>query len=178
MEVSALIVFSQSNPMNMTNDGNISGDICIQTHESLDADSGENHRRFADIETAFVRAMPLLTETLTLHWGTGQGTRVRHILWSLYTCGHLVNLGEACSGLDRRLAEALATAIAARLIVGPEVERVLREILQNSGEFARFDREEAVTPDHLPVTYPPVSADARTLREMADSLDHWNARAG
>ena len=37
---------------------------------------------------------PLLTETLTHHWSTGQWTRVRHILWSLYSCSHLVNLGE------------------------------------------------------------------------------------
>ena len=133
--------------------------------------------RVIDAAAAFEQAVPLLTETLTSHWGTGQGTRVRHILWSLYTCGHLVNLGDACSGLDRRLAEALSAAVAARLLLGPEVESTLRKILQTSGEFARFTREEAVTPGHLPVIYPPASADARTFREMAASLDHLNARA-
>lgn len=131
-----------------------------------------------EIADAFVRTAPLLTETLSHHWSTGQGTRVRHILWSLYTCSHLVNLGEACSGLDRRLAEAVATAIAARLILGPEVEPALREILQNSGEFARFERKEAVTPQHLPVIYPPAPADARRLREMADAMDESDRHAG
>jgi len=84
----------------------------------------------------------------------------------------LLNLGESCSGLDTRLAKALAAAVAARLILGPEVEPILREILQTSGEFARFDKEESETPGHLPVIYPPAPAEARTFREMADSLDH------
>lgn len=132
--------------------------------------------RGSEITAALEQTAPLLIETLTYHWSTGQGTRVRHILWSLYTCSHLVNLGEACSGLDRRLAEALATVVAARLILGPEVEPALREILRTSGEFARFYREENATPDHLPVIYPPSPVDARQLREMAASLENWNRR--
>jgi hypothetical protein len=88
---------------------------------------------------------PLLTETLTHHWSTGQGTRVRHILWSLYSCSHLVNLGDACSGLDA--------------------------ILRVSGEFSRFDREETATPEGLPVIYPPTPASAETLRQLADSAE-------
>lgn len=133
--------------------------------------------RVSNITAALEQTAPLLIETLTFHWSTGQGTRVRHILWSLYTCSHLVNLGEACSGLDRRLAEALATVVAARLILGPEVEPALREILQASGEFVRFERKEAVTPEHLPVIYPPAPAEARTFREMADSMDESDKRA-
>jgi hypothetical protein len=125
---------------------------------------------------ALSKVAPFLMETLTLHWSTGQGTRVRHILWSLYTCNHLVNLGDACSGLDARLAEALAVAITARLILGPEVELVLREILEASGEFRRFDEIERGTPEHLPVVYPPTQADAETLRKMADAVDHSKTR--
>src|SRR5690606_34168055 len=100
-------------------------------------------KRWRNHEIAAVlgQAAPLLTETLACHWSTSRGTRVRRILWNLYTCSHLVNRGEACSGLDRRLAEALAAAVGARLILGPEVEPVLREILQTSGEFAHFDQE-------------------------------------
>lgn len=85
---------------------------------------------------------PLLIETLTYHWSTGQGGRLRNILWSLYTCSHLVNLGDACSGLDTDLAEAVGTVINARLIFGPEVEPLLGEILRVSGEFVRFNQEE------------------------------------
>lgn len=114
---------------------------------------------------------PLLTETLTRHWSTGQGTRIRHILWSLYSCSHLVNLGDACSGLDASLAEAVGTAINARLIFGPEVEPLLGEILRASGEFARFDREEAITLPGLPVTYPPIPASAEKLRQLVAAAE-------
>ena len=118
-----------------------------------------------------IEVTPLLTETLTHHWSTGQGTRVRHILWSLYSCSHLVNLGDACSGLDANLAEAVGAAILARLTFGPEVEPLLGEILRVSGEFARFDREETATPEGLPAIYPPAPASAETLRQLADAAE-------
>lgn len=126
---------------------------------------------------ALDRAIPLLTQTLSQHWSTGQGTRTRHILWSLFTCSHLVNLGDVCSGLDRELADALAAAVAARLVLGPDVEPVLRRVLEDSGEFARFDQVAETTPDHLPVPYPPPPSDAASLRKMADSLDHRERQA-
>lgn len=114
---------------------------------------------------------PLLTETLTRHWSTGQGTRVRHILWSLYSCSHLVNLGDACSGLDANLAEAVGVAIRARLIFGPEIEPLLGDILRVSGEIARFDREETATPMGQPVIYPPTPASAETLRQLVAAAE-------
>ena len=143
----------------------------------LGATMREGRQRAIDAAAAFERAVPLLTETLVSQWGTGQGTRVRHILWSLYTCRHLINLGDACTGIDGRLAEALSAAIAARLVLGPEVESSLREILQTSGEFTRFDEMERSTPKHLPVVYPPPPTDSQTLRKIAASLDYLNARA-
>lgn len=127
----------------------------------------------ADAAAELQHAVPLLTETLASHWSTGQGTRVRHVLWSLYTCSHLVNLGDACSGLDASLAEALGAAITARLLLGPEVETTLREVLRASGEFARYDEVEQSTPDHLPVAYPFPPSESRTLREMADAMDRF-----
>jgi len=57
------------------------------------------------------------------------------------------------------------------LILGAEVEPALKEILEHSGEFDRFERKEAATPEHLRVIYPPASASAQALREMADSMD-------
>lgn len=139
------------------------------THEP----SGRAFRNVRQEQAALKMAevTPLLTETLTHHWSTGQGTRVRHILWSLYSCSHLVNLGDACSGLDANLAEAVGTAIHARLRYGPEVEPLLGEILRVSGEFARFDREENATPAGLPVIYPPTPASAETLRQLADAAE-------
>ncbi len=133
--------------------------------EASPGPSGRAHKNMRHEEAArkLVEVTPLLTETLTHHWSTGQGTRVRHILWSLYSCSHLVNLGDACSGLDTNLAEAVGAAIHARLIFGPEVEPSLGEILRVSGEFARFDREEAATPEGLPVIYPPTPASAEPI---------------
>ncbi len=116
-------------------------------------------------------ATPLLKETLSRHWSTGQGTRIRHILWSLYSCSHLVNLGDACSGLDDDLADAASAAINARLVFGPEVEPFFGVILRDSGEFARYDREETLTPAQSPIMYPPPPASAESLRQLADAAE-------
>lgn len=77
-----------------------------------------------------------------------------------------MNLGDACSGLDTNLAEAVGAAIQARLTFGPEVEPLIGEILRVSGEFARFDRVETATPQDSPVIYPPTPASAETLRQL------------
>jgi hypothetical protein len=148
-------------------------DIGTIEAEATSRPSGHAFRNTRQEQAArkLAEVTPLLTETLTHHWSTGQGTRVRHILWSLYSCSHLVNLGDACSGLDANLAEAVGTAILARLKYGPEVEPLLGEILRVSGEFARFDREETATPKGLPVIYPPTPASAETLRQLADAAE-------
>ncbi|TLD71285.1 hypothetical protein FEM03_07070 [Phragmitibacter flavus] len=125
--------------------------------------------RSSSAAAALEAATPLLVDSLRSHWSTGQGTRVRHILWSLYTCNHLVNLGDACTGLDLELSEAVQAAITARLALGPEVEPQLKLILKSSGEFARFDAVEKRTQDHLPVIYPPNAADADELRLLAEA---------
>jgi hypothetical protein len=118
-----------------------------------------------------VEVTSILTETLTHHWSTGQGTRVRHILWSFCSCSHLVNLDDACSGMDATLADAVGTAIYACLKYGSEVEPLLGEILHVSGEFARFDSEDTTTLEGLPVIYPPTPASAETLRQLAGAAE-------
>ncbi len=82
-----------------------------------------------------------------------------------------MNLGDACTGLDADLAEAVGAVIDARLLFGPEVEPLLGESLRASGEFARFDREEAATPCGSSVAYPPAPASAETLRRLADAAE-------
>jgi hypothetical protein len=126
------------------------------------------HRAQAAIEALEV-VTPFLVETLRYHWSTGQGTRLRHVIWSLYTCSHLVNLGDACSGLDTELANAMGAVIAARLALGPEVEDQLRYILDTSGEFARFDEVEKLTPENMAVIYPPNASHHKDLRRLADA---------
>lgn len=121
---------------------------------------------------ALKQAAPLLTRTLHDQWHTEQGTQIRQVLWSLYTSSHLVNLGKACTGLDRPLAEALMAAIDAHLILGPAAEPVFDSILRDSGEIARFDEVERATPEHLPVIYPDFPLGPPALRQLADALDH------
>jgi hypothetical protein len=116
-------------------------------------------------------ALPLLTDTLRQHWSTGQGKRVRAIVWSLYGGDHLVGLGYALSGLDGKLGHALGTAIRARIELGAAVEPLLKTVLKESGELRRYEEAREKIPDHLPTPYPPPDMTARELRELADALD-------
>jgi hypothetical protein len=79
-------------------------------------------------------AAHVLTDALIS--GGGQSLKVRHILWSLYTCSHLVPLGDFCSGLDTAVARAVAAAVSARLLAGGDAEERLGAILEAAGEFA------------------------------------------
>lgn len=116
-------------------------------------------------------ALPLLTDTLRQHWSTGQGKRVRAIVWSLYGGSHPVGLGYALSGLDTRLGRAVGTAIMARIEAGPAVEELLKTVLEESGELRRYrEAADKLTLD-LPVPYPPPEMTAEDLRELADAVD-------
>lgn len=116
-------------------------------------------------------ALPLLTETLRRHWSTGQGSRIRAIVWSLYGGSHPVGLGYALSGLDDALGHAIGTAIRARIEAGAAIEPLLKTVLEESGEMARFHAAADKLPDHLPTPYPPPDLSARELRELAAALD-------
>ena len=116
-------------------------------------------------------ALPILTDTLRQHWSTGQGKRVRAIVWSLYGGDHPVGLGYALSGLDDKIAKALGTAIQARIADGAAIEPLLKTVLQESGELRRYEQAAAKLPEHLPVPYPAPELTAAQLRELADALD-------
>ena len=116
-------------------------------------------------------ALPLLTDTLRRHWSTGQGSRIRAIVWSLYGGSHPVGLGYALSGLDDDLGHAIGTAIRARIEAGAAIEPLLKTVLEDSGEMNRFHAAADKIPDHLPTPYPPPDMTAHQLRELADALD-------
>ena len=116
-------------------------------------------------------ALPLLAHTLRHHWSTGQGKRVRAIVWSLYGGDHPVGLGFAPSRIDTKLARALGPAIPTPGEARPAVEPFFKAALEESGELARYEEAAAKIPDHLPTPYPPPELTARQLRELADALD-------
>lgn len=118
-------------------------------------------------------AAPVLLEAL--RHDTGQSAAVRQIIWSLYTGDHLVPLGYILSGLDLAIAEALSAAITARLMMGADVEPRLKVMLEQAGEFRRYDLAAKNTPEGLPVQYPLPRASADTLRSLAEALDRANA---
>lgn len=90
----------------------------------------------AAAEEQLKRVLPVLTKALS---GTsGQSEAVQQIIWSLYTGDHLVPLGYTLSGLDTRLAQALAVALQARLFMGADCEELLGLALVDSGEMARL----------------------------------------
>jgi hypothetical protein len=98
-----------------------------------------------------------------------------------------VNLGDACSGLDANLAEAVGTAILARLKYGPEVEPLLGEILRVSGvavssrsKRANSPETRRISPSNGSTSGPylrrariavPTAASAATLRQLAAAAE-------
>ena len=114
-------------------------------------------------------ALPVITEVLSHHWSTGGGRRVRQIVWSIWNGATLVSLWEVLSGLDYKLGRAAAKLIEAKLAGALESDEILRRVLEDSGEFARYDEAAADTPENEEVVYPPLSVSADRLRELADS---------
>ncbi|MFC7339554.1 hypothetical protein ACFQY0_20350 [Haloferula chungangensis] len=145
-----------------------------ETREVLDslfenADMAEELKRSA--LARLDEAAPVLT--VALMSDGGQSRKVRHILWSLYTCSHLVPLGEFCSGLDTAVARSVAAAVSARLLAGGESEERFEAILRRSGEFDRRDRIISdLASRGLPEDYPLPTETADRLRillELAES---------
>ena len=118
----------------------------------------------------FFETGPVLVEAMRHQ--SGQGEKVRQIVWSIYTGSHLVPLGHACAGLDTKVAEAVAAVITARLLVGAEIEEKLKILMTAAGEFIRCDETEAAQATQgLPLCYPiPMESPAR-LRELADTTE-------
>lgn len=114
-------------------------------------------------------AIPVITEVLTHHWSTGGGRRIREIVWSIWNGSTLISLWDALSGLDYRLSRAAAKLIEAKLAGALDRDKILRRVLEDSGEFARYDEAAADTPEGEEVIYPPLSVSAERLRELADS---------
>lgn len=118
-----------------------------------------------------LEAEPRLTELLRSGYCTGQGSRARQLLWSLYNGSGLVQLGYTCCGFDTQIAKDLTAAIGARLAMGADVEEHLKRILVNSGEMARFHEEADRTPENRVIVYPAAPAAAEFLRDLATRIE-------
>lgn len=121
-------------------------------------------------------ALPVITEVLTHHWSTGGGKRIRQVVWSIWNGSTLVSLWDVLSGLDYKLGRAAAKLIEAKLSGALESDEILRRVLEDSGEFARYDEAAADTPENEEVVYPPLSVSADRLRELADAASAKEGR--
>ena len=112
-------------------------------------------------------ALPVITEALTYHWSTGGGRRMRQIVWSIWNGSTLISLWDVLCGLDYKLGRAAAKLIEAKLMGALESDEILRRMLEDSGEFTRYDEAAAETPEGEEVIYPPLAVSAERLRELA-----------
>ncbi len=115
-------------------------------------------------------ALATITDALAHHWSTGGGTRLRRFIWSLWNEWHMVNLFDLCAGLDGELGDAVALILRAQL-VGALTEDHKRQVLQTSGEFARWEASRAATPDDEDVLYPPLNLSTDDLTRLARSSE-------
>lgn len=120
-------------------------------------------------------ALATITDALTHHWSTGGGTRLRRFIWSLWNDWHLVNLFDLCSGLDYLLGDAVAVIFRAQM-VGALTEDHKRTVLKRSGEFDRWEKARAETPEDEDVLYPPPSLGSDDLSRLARSAERFGQR--
>ena len=120
-------------------------------------------------------ALETITHGLTHHWSTGGGTRLRRFIWSLWNDWHHVNLFGLCAGLDYELGDAVVVIFRAQM-VGVLTEDHKRRVLKQSGEFDRWERARAETPDDEDVLYPPLSLGTDDLRRLAHSATQYGRR--
>lgn len=139
------------------------------------------HLRAIETRRASVRpdelqaALATITDALTHHWSTGGGTRLRRFIWSLWNDWHLVNLCDLCGSLDHLLGDAVVTILRAQM-VGALTEDHKRHVLKQSGEFARWEKARAATPEDEDVLYPPITLSTDDFTRLARSAEQLSKR--
>lgn len=132
----------------------------------------EEHKRAS--LTGLPQAMETLTGVIRENWDTGTGTKLRQFVWSLWGFGHYVCLHQV-QGLDPDIGKAVAVVFNAH-VSGALKESDLKHLLQNSGEFMRWEAERDLTPEHGEVMYPPPPFSAETLESLAFSAHAYERR--
>ena len=121
-------------------------------------------------------ALSIITKAIRHHWGTGGGRRLRQIVWSLWNGHTLVALWDVLGGLDHELGRAVVKLIEAKLMGALDRDEILRRVLTESGEFARYDDAARDTPEGEEVIYPPLQISAESLRNLADAAESKERR--
>lgn len=76
-------------------------------------------------------AIPVLVDAL--RYQSGQSRKVEALLWSTWNDTHPVNVCDALSGLDSKLAQAAVAMVAARAHLGGNADELIRQIIDQSG---------------------------------------------
>ena len=87
----------------------------------------------------------------------------------------MINLFDLCAGLDHLLGDAVATIFRAQM-VGALTEDHKRQVLKQSGEFARWEEARAATPEEEDVLYPPFTLQTDDLTRLARSAEQLSKR--
>lgn len=132
----------------------------------LDLARGEENREAS--LAGLASALETVTGALSRHWSTGGGTALRQFVWSLWNGEHYVNLYDLSAKLDSPLSRAVGVVFNAHLSDGLS-EDDLRNVLLQSGEFVRWERESDLTPKGEIVLYPPLPFSVAELRQLANS---------
>jgi hypothetical protein len=120
-------------------------------------------------------ALETISDYLKTGWGTGGGRRLRQFVWSLWNGFHLINLFDLSSGLDGRLTDAVIVVFNAAMVDALSEEQK-RSVLNESGEFARWEQASAETPEDEEVLYPPFPVSTDALRRLAHSAIQQESR--
>lgn len=121
-------------------------------------------------------ALAKIKDSLTHHWSTGSGRRLRQIVWSIYNGSTLLALGDVLTNFDSDHGEAVAVLIRAKLTGVDDIDGRLKRVLKASGEFARYDEAAKETPEDEEVLYPPIQVSADSLRRLAESATKLERR--
>ena len=88
----------------------------------------------------------------------------------------MVALGDVLTNFDTRLGSAVAKVISAKILGVIDDDDVLRRVLEESGEFARYGEAAKKTPEDEEVLYPPIQMSADSLRCLAEASTKLEAR--
>ena len=120
-------------------------------------------------------ALETIADYLSIGWSTGGGRRLRQFVWSLWNGFHLINLFDLSSGLDGGLTDAVIVVFNAAMVDALSEEQK-RRVLEESGEFARWEQARAETPEDEDVLYPPFPMSTDGLRSLAHSAEQSDRR--